>query len=193
MIHFSTLPSSFFSSFWEMTTWRKLGITRKPIRQVRFCDSDRWELQLLSEIYRLNVWGKVFSLSQILNISPNLQIAIYLNPIDYGILRLSQLRGEGGGFLSRTPENNIKIIWLVWNLVHIINGIRLLRMRNFRKFAVLFLEIWRHKICLFTRERFIAFRCLPPELYLMMPKSLFYYQKWFFWPKIILTTYFSHF
>ena len=54
--------------------------------------------------------------------------------------------GGGGGFLSHTPENNVKIIWLIWNLVHIINDIRLLRMRNFRKFAVLFLEIWRHKI-----------------------------------------------
>ena len=33
------------------------------------------------------------------------------NPIAYGILRLSQLRGGGGGgFLSYTPENNVKII-----------------------------------------------------------------------------------
>ena len=36
MIHFSTLPSS-FSSFWEMTTWTKLDITRKPVSQIRFC------------------------------------------------------------------------------------------------------------------------------------------------------------
>ena len=79
----------------------------------------------------------------------------------------------GVGFLSHTPENNVKIIWLIWNLVHIINGIRLLRMQNFKQFCVLFLEIWRHKICLFTRERFLAFRCLPWNSHLMMPKSLF--------------------
>ena len=102
-----------------------------------------------------------------------------LNPIAYGILRLSQLR-RGGGFLSHTPENNVKIIWLVWNLVHIINGIRLLRMRNFRKFAVLFLEIWRHKIRLFTRERFIAFRCLPPELVFNDAKITFLLSKMIF-------------
>ena len=36
VIQFSTLPSS-FSSFWEMTTWRELEITRKPISQIRFC------------------------------------------------------------------------------------------------------------------------------------------------------------
>ena len=71
--------------------------------------------------------------------------------------------GGGGGFLSHTPENNVKIIWLIWNLVHTINGIRLLRMQNFIKFAVLFLEILRHEVDLFTRERLIAFRCLPPE------------------------------
>ena len=41
----------------------------------------------------------------------------------------------GVGFLSHTPENNVKIISLISNLVHIINGIRLLRMQNFRKFA----------------------------------------------------------
>ena len=81
-------------------------------------------------------------------------------PIAHGILRLS---ATGVGFLSHTPLNNVNIIWLVSNLVHIIKDIRLLGMRNFRKFAVLFLEIWRHKIRLFTREQFIAFRCLPPE------------------------------
>ena len=101
-----------------------------------------------------------------------------LNPIAYGILRLSQLRG--GGFLSHTPENNVKIIWLGWNLLHIINGIRLLRMRNFRKFAVLFLEVWRHKIRLFTRERFIAFRCLPSEFVFIDAKITFLLSKMIF-------------
>ena len=99
------------------------------------------------------------------------------NPIAYGILRLSQLRG---GFLSHTPENNVKIIWLVRNLVHIINSIRILRMRNFRKFAVLFLEIWSHKIRLFTRERFIAFRCLPPEFVFNDAKITFLLSKMIF-------------
>ena len=59
VIHFSTLPSS-FSSFWEMTTWTKLDITRKTIGQIRFCKKIRWKLQLLNEIYRLNVWEMVF-------------------------------------------------------------------------------------------------------------------------------------
>ena len=36
VIHFPTLQSS-FSSFWAMTTWTKLNITRKPINQIRFC------------------------------------------------------------------------------------------------------------------------------------------------------------
>ena len=100
----------------------------------------------------------------------------HFNPIAYGILRLSQLRGGGGGgggFLSYTPENSVKIIWLVWNLVLIINGIRLLRKRNFRKFAVLFLEIRRHKIRLFTRKQFIAFLCLPPEFLFNDAKTTF--------------------
>ena len=68
-----------------------------------------------------------------------------------------------GGIFIPHQGNHVKIIWLIWNFVHIINGIRLLIMRNFRKFAVLFLEIWRHKIRLFTREWFIAFGSLPPE------------------------------
>ena len=36
-------------------------------------------------------------------------------------------------------------------------------MQDFRKFAVLFLEILRHEIHLFLRERLIAFQSLPPE------------------------------
>ena len=89
--------------------------------------------------------------------------------------------GGGGEFLSHTPENNdVKIIWLVWNLVHIINGIRLLKMRNFRKFAILFLEIWHHKIRLFTMEWFIAFRCLPPEFVFNDAKITFLLSKMIF-------------
>ena len=45
---------------------------------------------------------------------------LMLKPVAYGILWLSQ---QPRGFLSHTPENNVKIIW---NWVHIINGIRLL-------------------------------------------------------------------
>ena len=48
--------------------------------------------------------------------------------------------GGEGGFLSHTPENDVKIIWLIWNSVQIIHGIRLLRMQDFRKFAVLFAD-----------------------------------------------------
>ena len=36
VIHFSSLPSS-CTSFWEMTTWIKLDITREQIIQIRFC------------------------------------------------------------------------------------------------------------------------------------------------------------
>ena len=67
-------------------------------------------------------------------------------------------------------------------------------MQDVRKFAFQFLEILHHEVRLFTRERLNAFRCLnPPNSYLMMPKSLFHYQKWFFWPKIMLSIYFSHY
>ena len=45
---------------------------------ILYKDSDRRELQLLNEIYQLNVQGIVFSLNQTVNVSVNLQIAIYL-------------------------------------------------------------------------------------------------------------------
>ena len=64
-----------------MATWTKLDITRKPISQIWFCKRiliAESLIQLLNEIYRLNVWGIVFLLNQIRNVSPNLQIAIYL-------------------------------------------------------------------------------------------------------------------
>ena len=35
--------------------------------------------------------------------------------------------------------------------------------KKFQKLAVLFLEIWRHKVRLFTREQLTTFRYLPPE------------------------------
>ena len=47
-------------------------------------------------------------------------------------------------------------------------------MQNFRKLAVQLLEILRHKVCLFTRERFIAFRCLPPEFVFNDAKITFF-------------------
>ena len=87
VIHFSTLPSS-FSSFWEMTTWTKLDITPKQISQTGFCKkilSDRWELQLLYDIYRLNVWGMIFSLNQMLKVSPNLQLQ-FISKISWAYL-----------------------------------------------------------------------------------------------------------
>ena len=52
-------------------------------------------------------------------------------------------------------------------------------MQDFRKFAVIFLDILRHEFRLFTRERLIAFRCLPPEFVFNDAKITFYYQKWF--------------
>ena len=65
-----------------MTTWTKLDINQKPISQIRFCKKiltvENFNYQLLDIIYRLNVWGMVFSLNQMLNVSLNLQIAIYL-------------------------------------------------------------------------------------------------------------------
>ena len=118
---------------------------------------------------------------------------IYLTLLPTAFYDFLSYGGGGEIFLSHTPENIAKIIWLIWNLVQINNGIRPLRMQNFRKFAVLFSEILRHEVRLFTRERLIAFRCLPPEFVFNDAKIIFYYQKWFFWPKIILPSYFSHF
>ena len=69
VIHFSTLPSS-FSSFWELITWTKLDITRKLISQTWFC-----EKILIVENFKY-------------------QTRYLINPIAYGILRLSQLRGR---------------------------------------------------------------------------------------------------
>ena len=45
-------------------------------------------------------------------------------------------------------------------------------MQNVRKFAVLFLEIRRHKVHLFTRNDSLRSDVYPQNLYLMMPKSL---------------------
>ena len=81
----------------------------------------------------------------------------------YCLWHFTTFSAMGVGFLSHTPENNVKIIQLIQNLVHIIKSIRLLRMQNFKKFSVLFSEIWRHKIRLSTREQFVAFWCLSPE------------------------------
>ena len=76
-------------------------------------------------------------------------------------------------------------------------GIRLSTIQNFRKLAVLFS---RYDVInfvflpwLFTREQFIVFQHLPRNSCLMMPKSLFNDQKWFFWQKLYPPTYFSHF
>ena len=44
---------------------------------------------------------------------------------------------------------------------------------KFYKICCSILEIRCHKVRLFTRERFIVFRYLPWNSYLMMPKSLF--------------------
>ena len=45
-----------------------------------------------------------------------------LNPIAYGILSFPQLEGA---FLTRIPENTVKIIRLIQNLVQSIIGIQL--------------------------------------------------------------------
>ena len=41
--------------------------------------------------------------------------------------------GGGREFLLYTPEKKVTITWLIWNLLHIITGIKLFRMQNFRK------------------------------------------------------------
>ena len=61
--------------------------------------------------------------------------------IPYCLRHFMTFSATGVGFLSHTPKNNVKIMWLVWNLEHIINGIRLFRMRNFRKFAFYFRDM----------------------------------------------------
>ena len=52
-------------------------------------------------------------------------------------------------------------------------------MQNFRKFAVLLLEILGHEVRLVTRERLIAFQCLHLEFIFNDAKSLFYHQNGF--------------
>ena len=50
-------------------------------------------------------------------------------------------------------------------------------MQDFRKFAVLYLEILRYEVRLFARERLIAFRCLPPEFVFNDAKTTFLLSK----------------
>ena len=53
-------------------------------------------------------------------------------------------------------------------------------MHDFRKFAVLFLEILRHEVRIFTWERLIAFRGLPPEFVFNDAKITFLLSKMVF-------------
>ena len=53
------------------------------------------------------------------------------NPIAYGIFSFFQLPG-GGGFLARTPENTVRIVWLIPNLVQLITGIKQWKVQKFR-------------------------------------------------------------
>ena len=46
-------------------------------------------------------------------------------------------------------------------------------MQDVKKFVVLFLEILPHEVRLFTRERLIVFRCLPPKFVFNDVKILF--------------------
>ena len=62
-----------------------------------------------------------------------------------------------------------------------------LRLQKFKKLAVLFLEIRRHKVPLFTQKQLMASQYLPPELGFNDVKITFHDQKkWLSWPKIIL-------
>ena len=57
----------------------------------------------------------------------------FFNPIAYGIFSFFQLRGGGGGsFLARTPENTVRIVWLIPNLVQLITDIKQWKVQNFR-------------------------------------------------------------
>ena len=77
------------------------------------------------------------AIDESLKIPEKCWLFLYLN-----FTRILQFSSTTGvGFLSHTPENNVKIIRLISNLVHIIDSIRLLRMQNFKKFSVLFSEI----------------------------------------------------
>ena len=53
-------------------------------------------------------------------------------------------------------------------------------MQDFRKFFVLFLDILRHEVRLFIRERLIAFQCLSPEFVFNDAKITFLLSKMVF-------------
>ena len=78
------------------------------------------------------------------------------------------------GIFSHTPENNAKIIWLIWNLVHLVISVRRLRTQNFRRLALRFFEIWLHKVRVLMQQQFIMFRYLPPEFVFNIAKITFY-------------------
>ena len=88
------------------------------------------------------------------------------NPIDYGILStFSTTEGGGGGggfYLTLWKQGYDHLI----DLKFITDNYQYKAIKNakFQKLALLFLEIWRHKVRLFTLERSLAFRYLPPKI-----------------------------
>ena len=110
-----------------------------------------WPIKLenperLSDMYESLIYHSRIFIHWQQHLNVVIRAHMLINPISYGILSFSQLPWEGGGgFLAHTPESTVRIIWLIPTLVHLIIGIKLEKVQNFRSIAVLFSEIWCHK------------------------------------------------
>ena len=82
-----------------------------------------------------------------------------LNPIRPSLFIRSP--GLRGGSEAQMPKIKVNINRLKWNFAWVIAAIKAFLMQNLRVIAFLVLEIWRHKISLGRRERFIEFGYLP--------------------------------
>ena len=84
-----------------------------------------------------------------------------INPITN--VRHFEIRQLRGGLFGPDPENKVNVNWLIWTLVIVVVCRKLVNVQNFKLFAFLLLEIWRHKKILSRRELVIAIRFCPPN------------------------------
>ena len=130
--------------------------------------TDRWIFLRKSEVHEMNL--------------------VHINPIRPSLFSRSPgPRGGGmGGSEARMPKIKLNINWLKWNSAWVIMSIRVFLMQNLRLITLLVLEIWRHKISLWRRERerVIKFGNLPPENGFNLNKKSFYVQNCSSRPKI---------
>ena len=101
--------------------------------------------------------------------------------------------GGGGGSEARMPKIKVNINRLKWNFAWVIMAMKAFLMQHLRLIALLVLEIWRHKIFLWRRERVIQFGYLLPENGFNFKKVTFYVQIRSFRPKIDPQVNFSNF